>query len=50
MLFTVFTILDFPDNVTTLQLYRALGNSINVHVVSCLLRLLLSGEEEEEEV
>lgn len=30
----------FPDDVSTIQSYRVLGNSLNVHVVSVLLRLL----------
>ncbi|XP_030302135.1 tRNA (cytosine(38)-C(5))-methyltransferase isoform X2 [Calypte anna] len=31
----------FPDKVTTKQCYRLLGNSLNVHVVSKLISLLL---------
>ncbi|CAG2236473.1 DNMT2 [Mytilus edulis] len=31
---------DFPDNVSTIQKNRVLGNSLNVHVVSVLIRLL----------
>lgn len=31
-----------PDGITTLQSYRALGNSINIRIVSVLLRLLFS--------
>jgi site-specific DNA-cytosine methylase len=36
----------FPASVTTKQAYRLLGNSINVYVVSLLLRHLLCDEEE----
>ncbi|ESO97462.1 hypothetical protein LOTGIDRAFT_114987 [Lottia gigantea] len=31
----------FPDNLSRIQLYRCLGNSLNVHVVSILIRLLV---------
>ncbi|XP_044280645.1 tRNA (cytosine(38)-C(5))-methyltransferase isoform X1 [Varanus komodoensis] len=31
----------FPDNVTTKQCYRLLGNSLNVHVVAKLISLLV---------
>lgn len=30
----------FPDDVSTIQKYRVLGNSLNVHVVSVLIHLL----------
>lgn len=33
-------ILDFPEDVSTIQKNRVLGNSLNVHVVSVLIRLL----------
>lgn len=35
----------FPDDTTRIQLYRVLGNSLNVHVVSILIRLLISGDD-----
>ncbi|XP_064602599.1 tRNA (cytosine(38)-C(5))-methyltransferase-like [Liolophura sinensis] len=31
----------FPEDVTRKQMYKCLGNSLNVHVVSVLIRLLL---------
>ena len=34
----------WPEQTTTKQLYRALGNSVNVRVVSTLLQRLLSGQ------
>ena len=34
----------FPDEVTNRQKYRLLGNSINVHVVSVLIKLLCTDE------
>ncbi|XP_062336191.1 tRNA (cytosine(38)-C(5))-methyltransferase isoform X1 [Osmerus eperlanus] len=32
----------FPENITTKQQYRVLGNSLNVHVVSRLIQLMVS--------
>lgn len=40
LFFVISMILDFPDNVSTIQKNRVLGNSLNVHVVSVLIRLL----------
>ncbi|XP_052801205.1 tRNA (cytosine(38)-C(5))-methyltransferase-like isoform X2 [Mya arenaria] len=36
--------LGFPDSLSTRQLYMLLGNSLNVHIVSVLLRLLTVGD------
>ena len=35
---------EFLPDTTTKQCYRALGNSLNVHVVSVFLRLLVKGD------
>ncbi|KAL5007229.1 hypothetical protein ScPMuIL_016035 [Solemya velum] len=34
----------FPSDMTNIQLYRLLGNSLNVHVVGVLLQLLTMGD------
>ena len=37
---TTISIPGFPESVITMQAYMMLGNSLNVHVVAVLLRLL----------
>ncbi|XP_033752403.1 LOW QUALITY PROTEIN: tRNA (cytosine(38)-C(5))-methyltransferase-like [Pecten maximus] len=34
----------FPEDLSRIQAYRLLGNSLNVHVVSVLLRMLVEGD------
>ncbi|XP_062596598.1 tRNA (cytosine(38)-C(5))-methyltransferase-like [Saccostrea cucullata] len=36
---------DFPENLSRIQLYRTLGNSLNVHVVSALIQLMVRNPE-----
>ncbi len=38
----------FPDETTTAQQYRLLGNSLNVAVVALLVRIMLEQDCEEE--
>nr|QVX32596.1 DNMT2 [Platynereis dumerilii] len=37
---------DFPEQFNLIQKYRVLGNSLNVHVVAVLMRLLMLGDDE----
>ena len=34
-----------PKDLSKIQLYRCLGNSLNVHVVSILIKLLTYGDD-----
>ncbi|XP_061180130.1 tRNA (cytosine(38)-C(5))-methyltransferase-like [Saccostrea echinata] len=36
---------DFPTDLSRIQLYRTLGNSLNVHVVSALIQLMVKNPE-----
>lgn len=43
MYYTV-VIAGFPHDVSRIQKYRTLGNSLNVHVVSVLIRMMIEGD------
>ncbi|XP_022325710.2 tRNA (cytosine(38)-C(5))-methyltransferase-like isoform X2 [Crassostrea virginica] len=38
----------FPEDLSRVQLYRTLGNSLNVRVVSCLIRLMVRDPERQD--
>ena len=40
----------FPENITKIQRYKLLGNSLNVSVVACLMRIYLWPDTEDKPI